>query len=678
MSKKSNMISKYIKKLILLTSSIVFFLIIGACATPRNVEAHVPSVYGDVKNAKTGAVIPGVWVKLTNSGDNGYAGSTKGTCTQNEPVKSRYEQTDSSGKVRFDGIDPVESVKNDKRLGTMIDTNLDGSNDAEWLPKKNPEYGCKDADGDPHYAFEFTCSSVPYTITVVMPKGWSGSFDTIKGISFNNFGSDVDMGTIYFHPADTTPTPVATATPKPTITATPNGSVSPTPTAAPATPAPGCNGADCSKKEIGELDIFNSYVPTTIVDIGKTYWVRLTVRGKTGMMGSTVSVNELINSTNFKLVEPVYNSDPSFKIMKPNTDPDLADIDSSNTLCADTAPANGVPDCITNKIYSGSNLTGYTINIANVNSGDTYYIYLQATATASTAAGTKIDVDSSSSTITFQTTPASTYPLANTQVSVKATQAFFQVGTGDVYSDATGTSINVNLPFDTEFSRDSKSIIVHQGISAYGQGAAGAPPWDIGNYRHKLMPDIYQDLLNTYKEELVVKNIAGINSFDTSGYYLDKGSIGANKDFTIGGGNWKNQTLTGKQVVLFIPGNLYIEEPFNIANDGKSIITFIVAGNIGINPQIADISGIYMATGTIDTACEKSKGFSGKTCATTNTPVNQLTLRGAYIAKDGFNLDRRGNPGVLPGEVFVFKPEYLISGATTIGKKLYYWKETKD
>lgn len=736
--------SQYIKRSIYTIAILIGITLISSLHAPR-IEAgnRVPAIKGEVINAQTNAPIPGVWVKMTNSGFNDV--EAPGSTCKNQPVKSRYEKTDGSGKFTFDGIAAEESVKNDSRLGKLIDTNLDGTNDAEQLPKlQGDQFGCKDSEGDPHYSYEFTCGSTPMTFTVVLPQGWSGTFDVKSNIYFNNGGSDFGIGQLYFHPSAPviTPAPTVAPTPAPTKAATPAPTatpyVTPKPTSTssassqtatirvckvildgsgaitdgalvpganfsvdfydpgtqaeynytdiyPATGVPSrasfttpltlntkisglpdgpgaggnnaqcipytvaisgtygvasyfykqetypsgsvwlppryndgnnatpsmdnffeydsklvdgvsgngwprelnadanitldpnekrdlillnqynataptttCDATSCTKKEIGDLDaISNSFISTATVDINKSYWVRLTVKGRS-LSGVPVNIilSETINTAYFKIEEPQYGAYPTFKITRPKTGSEWKDPDLSTIMCPDTTPADSAPDCISNKKYSGTNLNAFDINLGSLTNDEVRYLYFNVTVTQPTLAGETIDVDSSSSAITYADTAPQTFQLANTKVSIRNTQPFFQVGSGDVYSAPQGTALNVALPPDTEFSQDSKSIISHVGSATYGQGQAGAPPWDLSNYKVKLVPSNYIELFNTYKENITIKNINGVKSFDTSGYYIDKNSINGNKqDFVISGNSWTTDPIVGKQIVLFVPGN---------------------------------------------------------------------------------------------------------------------------
>lgn len=183
----------------------------------KEVDAAVPTITGRVINQETGAPIAGVWVSMTGSGCPSCP-----TCQINPANKTKYEQTDSNGNFRFLSI-ASKDWKNPSGnhggfcghpwIGQPIDTNLDGVNDAERIPALSCTFQETNSSGNP-VTFnvcspDFGCTSADYTFGVVMPSGWSGTFDTISNINFSNIPAVVDMpiGNIYYHPPSAPNTP---------------------------------------------------------------------------------------------------------------------------------------------------------------------------------------------------------------------------------------------------------------------------------------------------------------------------------------------------------------------------------------------------------------------------------------------------------------------------------------
>lgn len=177
---------------------------------PGVVEAgKIPAFHGRVLNALTNAPVSGVWVKWQT------AGCAK--CPACESASAvRYEKANLTGDFIFDPMypwpDEVTSGCTDPRAGKLIDTNLDGVNDAFQLEKTSP--GCND-NGRELCIYDFGCYGSPANFSVVTPIGWSGYFDSISDYYFNNSQSEraSDLGVLYYHPAVApTPTPIGSTT----------------------------------------------------------------------------------------------------------------------------------------------------------------------------------------------------------------------------------------------------------------------------------------------------------------------------------------------------------------------------------------------------------------------------------------------------------------------------------
>lgn len=403
-----------------------------------------------------------------------------------------------------------------------------------------------------------------------------------------------------------------------------------------------------------------------------------------GVSSSAVGVNEKINASNFKIDSPVYVAGDldttTFRITKPSG---LGELDITGTICGGASLT-----CISNKIYTAGNLTGMTITTDKLTSADTRYIYFRVTPTV---AGSNVDVDNNTSILDYKDLGI-TQALDNTKVTISEDLPYFQTKDGgDVYSKATDINGSIKSPLSLgmNFATTPNSIILHNGGSNYGNGKVSDTLWDIDQYNIDLTMT-YQSLCELYKKRVQTIPINGVNSFPTgSGYYMDTGSGGDCTDTTGGtfkiiGNQWKNKTISGKQIVVFVPGNLYIGVPFSVAKDGNSSITFIVQNMVGIDESVQKVEGIYIANGKIDTACNNLPpgNFITACSPDKNSSLNdnKLVLEGSYFSTNstglgGFNLDRKGISRTEPGELFVFRPDILFSNTATLGSVKYSWKE---
>lgn len=202
--------------------AVLFFSLFLVLFVPGKVQAaKVPTITGQVRNATTDAPIPGVWVAMTS------AGCPACEACQQAPG-TRYEQTDINGVFSFAPVIPTANITaggscNDPRVGQLVDTDLDGSNDTERIPDIN---GCiwpsTDSSGNPIVleacTNDFGCFGVPFSFTGVLPDGWSGSFDVISDVNFANAAEDftIGVGTLYYY--DSPPPPPVN--PPPTVSIT--------------------------------------------------------------------------------------------------------------------------------------------------------------------------------------------------------------------------------------------------------------------------------------------------------------------------------------------------------------------------------------------------------------------------------------------------------------------------
>jgi hypothetical protein len=295
--------------------------------------------------------------------------------------------------------------------------------------------------------------------------------------------------------------------------------------------------------------------------------------------------------------------------------------------------------------------------------GEEIYVYFMVTPTA---IGKDIKVDQDSSTLTYE--GRAPVQLDNIVVDIVQALPYFETqGGGDTYSFG---GIKVNLPdAGSFFSRGNPpGLVLHSGNAVFQPGKVSSKGWKVAGYSDPEDKINYNSLIRS------VKNIQdiGTSPLGQSGFYHAKGDLEI-KPNTLPG-------LNNKQYTIFVDGNLYIRSGVNIPSDGKSLVVFIVAKNIGIDPAVKSTKGVYITDGKIDTACIGS--FAGAYCSpnSPNLDDSQLTAEGLFYAASGFNLDRRGNSATsldtpIPGEKFIYRPEYLLPAGNMLGTIDYLWQE---
>jgi hypothetical protein len=464
-------------------------------------------------------------------------------------------------------------------------------------------------------------------------------------------------------------TPTRSPTPRPSVTRTPTARPTATPIAQPAC-AP-----DCSTKRIGTIDAFNNFTPLSDITANNPYWVRLEIEGPAPLATSDIVVDEQLNSSNFTLINPTYSASGStFKIARKNGS---NEIDQSLIKCPD-ANSDTVPDCV------AITPTGMRITLRNILATETYYIYLQATSSGS---GSNITVDNSASRIEYVGYGAANLnryvPLDNERVDISVSLgSFFQIAGGDVFSASTDmlSAIKSTLPGTSSyFDTTNTSIIFSGGGTNWGSGDANQKEWQVKPYTVTANSNynLYYSQYTNYIQQVDLKN-GGPEIMTDSGYYIDQ-NTGANYKLVLDN-NWSGKNIRNKQLVVFVPGDLQIDNSFTVDKNGFSSITFIVQGNIGISPSVARVEGIYLAEGAIDTSCNAN--FNSGSCnPDKNNPQSQtqLTLEGIFHAYgDGYVLDRSSSSVNQPGEIFIYRPDMLFGASTSVGQLKFSWKEDKQ
>jgi hypothetical protein len=441
-----------------------------------------------------------------------------------------------------------------------------------------------------------------------------------------------------FHPP--TPTPAATRTPSgsPRASATPVRTATPRPSAS---PGPNACAPDCSTKLIGTFDAFNNFTPATSVKINTEYWVRLEIEN---LSATTINVNEKINTEYFSIVNP---TSTTFRIR----------IKSGGSVNC----GSDLSLCILSK--SSSSLV---IKVPSVS--EDVYVFFKVVPIKATAEGDKTEVDDPTSVVTYSN--GHNDPLDNVEVGITGALPFYQTqNSGDVFSAG---GYDVNLPDNATYLATG----TYPGIVGYvnnvvklgSQTKVSSKDW---KYRSNVEAEeyTYGNLIQTVKNPTVLTT----NRVTESGFYK------VNGDFRVESSSFPS--LAGKKIVIFVEGNLYINSGIRLPFDGNSSITFIVRKNIGVNTAVKDtinneVRGIFITDGVIDTACNSS--FSGDTCNPPGpiTDTSTLNLQGIFVAHDGFNLDRKGDPtNAIPGEKFIYRPELLLAAGSQLGSVFYVWKE---
>ncbi len=378
--------------------------------------------------------------------------------------------------------------------------------------------------------------------------------------------------------------------------------------------------------------------------------------------GSTATINERINSSNFS-ISTMNNT--TFKLIKRNTDGSVTNITST---CG-----SGLAACLSN-----ASSAGFDLKLPQIGSNEEIYVYFMVTPTTASDPGQKVPVDKDPDSI-IKYSNGHQENIRNVQVGVVANKPYFESQNGgDIH---TRGGLLVDMPDTYKFIRGT-----YPGILSYGGSAVVRPNnnqlssknWKIGGgspgYQVNAQKYTYQALLATIKSK---KTITSLSQITGSGFYV------VNGDLTINSTNKLPNLLTStQQIVLFVNGNVYIRTAIPLFGNpnNKSSLAIISSKNIGIDPAVSDpggtIAGIYIADGVIDTACSGTFSFTQCTPGAPTLHNSSLTLEGMFLAASGFNLDRYGTPDVpAAGEKFIYRPELLLTAAPQLGSLSSVWQE---
>ena len=146
--------------------------------------------------------------------------------------------------------------------------------------------------------------------------------------------------------------------------------------------------------------------------------------------------------------------------------------------------------------------------------------------------------------------------------------------------------------------------------------------------------------------------------------------IKASGNVSLGNVGAPPQVLVNKKVILFVDGNLTINDEVIINNLENDFFMAVVSGDIDINPALVSlnlatpvVTGIFAADGTFSTG-------------TNGTDDGILVLHGS-VAAGNFNLERNLNAENVntPAEHFIYSPPLIVNYPSALSEKHLIWRE---
>lgn len=280
-------------------------------------------------------------------------------------------------------------------------------------------------------------------------------------------------------------------------------------------------------------------------------------------------------------------------------------------------------------------------------------------------------ISTPSTTPTLSTTPS----VSATPTSVPITGAhisWFKTRFGDVHSNK---DILVSMP--TLLERFATYLVTTNGLSSFALGSEYDSRPDLASemnwfwysppYGEIVYPEM-KGFFEYYRRIKMPSKTIAVNQLNNAFLNSNLGS-GINIPIIavdpVGGAlnTSEDLILTGdKQLVMYINGDLNIGH--NIYLRDNSGVIFVVKGNLNISNTPLETDGMYFVDQTVNTADSDS-----------STP---LVIKGAvYTSINGriFGRSRKSQDVLVPSELVIFEPKYLVKFAGVFGKSVYMWKE---
>jgi len=158
-----------------------------------------------------------------------------------------------------------------------------------------------------------------------------------------------------------------------------------------------------------------------------------------------------------------------------------------------------------------------------------------------------------------------------------------------------------------------------------------------------------------------------------------------------------NYTGTPKPSLVFVDGNLSIENNITYGNENSGIV-FVVKDDVYIAPDVTRIDAVIISSGTIYTAgrgCRTSESSHKVSDTGSSSPIEVLTINGSLIS---LNNNSRGikfcrlvsnfnaatscslnseatTPAASAGEIINYQPKYLVILRNILSDTVKKWSE---
>lgn len=230
---------------------------------------------------------------------------------------------------------------------------------------------------------------------------------------------------------------------------------------------------------------------------------------------------------------------------------------------------------------------------------------------------------------------------------------WLQTSGSDVHSVA-----NISMLGDAPQANTDAIVGSGGSISAFSTSAN----WYVPNYANKANLSLVNYATLDAKYGATAQSLPSGQLPKTTGVYKVNGNFTVSS--TVIPSNYSTTQNFG--TIILINGTLTINT--NITTDPTAAVVFVVSGGINIDKSVTDLSGVYIATGLIDSS------YNGNS----NT---QLQVKGGMYAQGGFDFARTlgtTTNKTTPAELITWQPQMLLNVnliSLLTGNKRYDWRE---
>ena len=201
--------------------------------------------------------------------------------------------------------------------------------------------------------------------------------------------------------------------------------------------------------------------------------------------------------------------------------------------------------------------------------------------------------------------------------------------------------------------------------------AEGGDDWQAGNTSYGGIETDYDYFYRLLEEDPDGMGAWGGDLPEGNGVFLFSGE---EETVQTTGGDWI--IPSGRIVVILVPKNVLINNNIIVEEDG--FLAIISSGNITMADDVANVQGVYVADGVINTCESDTCGLTAGVGDIAEIESQQLKGEGIFVGWGGINLRRdflSSDNDTNPGEMFIYRADLQVNAYNYLLKPFYTWRE---